>query len=69
MLCESPVNDITVLGCRGSLWNCKRCLSVQESLECVNEKLSRIKLKSSMEYMYLSFGLQTSSFLMSPLSN
>ena len=65
MLCESAVNDITVLGCRGSLWNCKRCLSLHESLECVSEKFSRIK--SSMEY--LSFGLQTSSFLMSPLSN
>ena len=69
MLCECAVNDITVLGCRGSLRNCKRCLSLHESLECVSEKLSRIKLKSSTEYMYLSFGLQTSSFLMSPLSN
>ena len=67
MLCESAVNGIMVLGCRGSLWNCKRCLSLHESLECVSEKFSRIKLKSSMKY--LSFGLQTSSFFMSRLPN
>ena len=64
MLCGSAVNDITILGCRGSLCNCKRCLSLHESLECVTEKFSRIKLKSSMEY--LSFGLQTSSFFFVP---
>ena len=42
ILYGSALNDIKIL-CKGSLWYCKRCLSLDESLVCVNEKSSTKK--------------------------
>ena len=43
ILYGSALNDVKILLCKGSLWYCKRCLSLDESLVCVNEKSSTKK--------------------------
>mgnify|MGYP001799741682 FL=1 len=43
ILYGSALNDVKVLWHKGSLWYCKRCLSLNESLLCVNEKSSTKK--------------------------
>ena len=37
---ESALNDVAILWCKGLLWYCERCLSLDKSLVCIKENSS-----------------------------
>ena len=43
ILYGNALNDVTMLWRKGLLWYCKRCLSLDECLVCVNKKSSTKK--------------------------
>ena len=49
ILYGSALNDDKILLCKGLLWYYKRCLSLDESLVCVNEK-SATKKSGNVEF-------------------
>ena len=50
ILYGSALNDVTILWRKGSLWYCKRCLSRDETLVCVNQKVLNKKVWTSRIY-------------------